>query len=183
MTDQILKLTDQVFRLVFIARNIAYYKSLYKYKDNFRQDYWILIFNNFLDIAVLEWCKVFGSRAEKTHWSHHIQNEDKFRQEILNHLNLSRKEWGKYWESMKSYRDSVVAHHESNPNFTNYPNLDYALVSCYFYYEIIIKELRLVKVYDYPDDLGEYFQISLDKAADFSNTAYISTINIKDEVY
>ena len=183
MTDQILKLADQVFRLVFVVRNIAYHRSLYKYKDEFEQNYWILIFNNFLDIAALEWCKVFGSKSNLTHWSKHIKNQDEFRSNMLIHLNLSQEEWEEYWKSIKDYRDCMVAHHIHNPEIENFPDFNIALLSCYFYYEIIIKELRLLKVYDYPDSLEEYYMLSLKQAENFSCTAYTSTLKIKDNVY
>lgn len=183
MTDRILKLTNQVFRLVYIARNIAYHRSLSEYKDDIVQNYWVYIFNNFLDISVLEWCKVFGSRAEETHWSNHINNVDKFRKDMLIHLGLSQAEWKEYWNQLKTYRDCGVAHYIYNPDITDYPKFDNALEVSYFYYDILIQELRSLNVYDYPDDLKIYFNSCLDQAKEFSHTAYNSTRNIKEVVY
>jgi len=183
MNDKIPRLVDQVFRLVYVVRNVAHHRSLQKYKDEFNQNYWIIIFNNFLDIAVLEWCKVFGSRNEATHWSNHVKDQDTFRQELLSRLKLSQEEWGEYWESIKEYRDNAVAHHGYIPNGTDYPDFSYALVACYYYYEILINELRSLKVYDYPDDLEKYFNNSLAQATEFSNLAYQSTIKIEEQVY
>lgn len=180
MTDRILKLADQVFRLMFVAKNSAYHRSLYKYKDDFEQDYWIFIFNNFFDIAALEWCKAFGSKSDATHWTRHIDDEKEFRKGLLSRLNLSQQEWGNYWASIKDYRDTVVAHHKHNPDITNYPDFSYALMSCYYYYEILIKELRLLKVYDYPDNLEEYFRGTLKQATELSKTAYHSTIDFME---
>ena len=183
MTDRILQLADQVFRLVFVVRNVAYHRSLHKYKDEFEQNYWISIYNNFLDIAVLEWSKVFGSKSNATHWSNHIDNEEEFRSGLLEHLNLSKTEWEDYWNNIKNYRDSVVAHHAHNPNITNYPEFNNALSSCYFYYQKLIIELRLLNVYDYPDDLEEYYKSCIKQATMFSVTAYDSTRDIKESVY
>jgi len=61
------QLVDQVYRLVFIVRNIAFHRSLLPLKDELDHNYWIFVFNNFLDMAVLDWCKVFGARSEETH--------------------------------------------------------------------------------------------------------------------
>ncbi|MGR3318990.1 MAG: hypothetical protein ACUZ8O_10995 [Candidatus Anammoxibacter sp.] len=180
-TDRILKLTDQAFRLVYIVRNIAYHRSLHEYKDDFVQNYWVYIYNNFLDISVLEWCKVFGSRAEATHWSNHVNDVDIFREELLTHLCLSQIEWEEYWNHLKTYRDCGVAHHIHNPDITNYPDFDNALKVSYFYYDIVIQELRSLNVYDYPDNLQSYFDSCLDQAKEFSHTAYNSTINIKKQ--
>lgn len=183
MTDNILNIANQIFRLVFVVRNVAYHRSLLKQKDNFEQNYWILIFNNFLEIAVLEWCKVFGSNTDTTHWTNHINDEAGFRSNLLKRLNLTQPEWDNYWQEMKNYRDKVVAHHEYDPKITNYPDFSHALESCYFYYEILIKELRLLKCYDYPDNLEEYFNRSLKQAEKISETAYDATRNIKEDEY
>ena len=185
MTDNILNIANQIFRLVFVVRNVAYHRSLLKQKDNFEQNYWILIFNNFLEIAVLEWCKVFGSNTDTTHWTKYIDVDDQagFRSNLWKRLNLTEQEWKDYRQKMKDYRDKVVAHDEYNPKITNYPDFSHALESCYFYYEILIKELRLLKCYDYPDNLEEYFNRSLKQAEKISETAYDATRNIKEDEY
>ncbi len=44
---------EHLFRLVYVVRNAACYKALSQYKDEFEQNWWILIYNNFFDIAIL----------------------------------------------------------------------------------------------------------------------------------
>lgn len=183
MTSEILRIADQVFRLVYVARNVAYHRSLQPFNNELNQNYWILIFNNFLDISVLEWCKVFGSKNQNTHWSRHVENKDEFRNGMLARLEMSQEEWQTYWSSVKDYRDKSVAHHQSNPNITHYLDLGPALTACFYYYEKLIAELHNLKVYDYPDDLESYFESSLSQASDFSKIAYEATKEIEEKVY
>ena len=141
-----------MFRLVYVVRNVACHRSLPEFKSRFCQNYWILIFNNFLDMVVLEWCKVFGSRSEPTHWSSHIKEQNTFREGLLKRLGLSKEEWETYWDSVKDYRDNLVLHHKRNPNVTHYPNLE------------------------------EYYQRCLAQMSEFSYVAYQSTMEIKETV-
>jgi hypothetical protein len=177
------KIVDQVFRLVYVARNVAHHRSLESFKDDFEQNYWILAFNNFLDIAVLEWCKAFGSKSEATHWSKHVKDPDVFRAGLFHRLTVSEDEWRTYWESIKNYRDEVVAHHESASKVTHYPDFGHALKACFYYYEILITELRVLHVSDYPDNLEDYFESSLAQAKNFSEIAYRATRALKENVY
>jgi hypothetical protein len=183
MSEDIRKVVDQVFRLVYVVRNVAYYRSLEPLKDDFNQNYWIHIFNNFFDIAVLEWCKVFGSRAEGTHWSNYVKDQEVFRKGLLGKIGMSEAAWQIYWESIKNYRDELLAHHQSSSKVSSYPELGHMLTACYYYYGILIKELRALKVYDYPDNLEEYFEKSFAQAESFSTVAYQATKELKEELY
>lgn len=183
MAAEIGKFVDQVFRLVYVVRNVAHHRSLESFKDDSDQNYWILVFNNFLDIAVLEWCKAFGSKSEATHWSKHAADPDSFRAGLFHKLGISEDEWGVYWEGIKNYRDEVVAHHESATKVTHYPDFGYALQACFYYYDILIKQLRLLGVSDYPDNLEDYYKRSLAQACHFSAVAYGATRSLKETVY
>lgn len=183
MTAEIGKVVDQVFRLVYVARNVAHHRSLEPFKNDFDQNYWILVFNNFLDIAVLEWCKAFGSRSEATHWSNHVTDQNAFRAGLLEKLEISECEWQAYWNSIKTYRDEVVAHHESASTVTHYPDFGYALQACFYYYDILIKQLRAFHISGYPDSLEDYFERSLAQARAFSDVAYQATRSLNEIVY
>lgn len=142
-----------------------------------------LVFNNFLDIAVLEWCKAFGSKTEVTHWSKHVADPDTFRAGLLQALGLSEEQWHAYWDSIKTYRDEVVAHHNSSSKVTHYPDFGVALQACFYYYSTLIKQLRMLKVFDYPESLEDYFEKSLAQARDFSGVAYHATRSLREAVY
>jgi hypothetical protein len=175
----------QIFRLAYVVRNVAFYRSLAPFQKSFAQNYWIYVFNNFLDMAVLEWCKVFGSRGEETHWSTLVEDPDAFRTAMLAEFHLTRDEWDKYWERMKNYRDAHIAHHTRDPRVTKYPHLDIALRACFFYYKHLLRELRNVKddpLYFYPPDLEAYYERLLVHAREVSEVAYAASRGIEDKV-
>lgn len=177
------QLNDHIFRLVSVIRNAASNRSLEDYKSQFKQSYWIIIFNNFLDMAVLEWCKVFGTHSEPTHWKKIVEDHESFRKGLLGRLAMDEGGWKAYWEELKNYRDSQVAHHFRNPDVTHYPTLDAALEACYYYYEWLIANWRGLGNNGYPDDLRDYYSRYLDQAKSFSHNAFITTKHIEEKVY
>ena len=62
------QLIDHVFRLIHLTRSVMMKRALTAVDANPHLNFWRLIQGNQLDIAVLEWCKVFGSENEATHW-------------------------------------------------------------------------------------------------------------------
>ena len=82
------KSSDHIFRLIYVIRNAANYRSLVKYKNDFNQNYWILTFNNFFDLAILEWCKIFGVDSEPTHWKTIVDDHEAFRTGLLNFMKI-----------------------------------------------------------------------------------------------
>jgi len=123
-----------------------------------RLNFWRLIYGNQLDIAVIEWCKVFGSDAEATHWKKIVpmDGHGRFRSNLLAYARLTPGAWARYWKEMKEYRDNLAAHHNSAVRIPNFPKLDVALDSSIFYYTYIIGELRQLGDGRFPDDLKEY---------------------------
>ena len=176
MTDRIVKLSAQISKNLFVIRNLACHKTLYKYKDDFKKSYWKLIFNNFLDIAIIEWCKMFDSKDDTTHWSNHIKNKKEVGDKLLKWANMSQQEWDKYREDIKCYGNSVDKYHKQN--IKSYPDFSCVVIACYVYYDALIKELRMLGVNDYPDELKEFYQSCLGEATEFTNAAYSATLEI-----
>ena len=173
------------FRLAFIARNIAFYRTLASLGENYTQNFWIYVSNNFLDMAVLEWCKVFGSRAEETHWSNIVEEHDAFRDNMLVELSLTREQWDSYWEEMKDYRARGVAHASLTNPPTRYPHLDNALHSSAFYYRYLVEELRKAEenpLYLLPGDLMRYYEPLLAHAKEVASVAYGASREIVDNI-
>lgn len=184
MTHDTDRVRTQLFRLAYIVRNIAFYRSLAIYCDSLNQNFWIYSFNNFFDMSVLEWCKVFGSRREPTHWTTVVSDEDMFRSDMLTELNLTDDEWESYWIEMKDYRDISVAHHTKNPDLTKYPCLDTALASTVFLYGHLVNQLSDAPepVYFLPKDLSRYYERALSLAKQISAAAYEASCGIEDKV-
>ena len=179
------ELTSHLFRLVHLARSTAMKRALTEVDRKPNLNFWRLIHGNQLDNTVLEWCKVFGSDSEATHWKKIVPaaNHDQFRDELFAAVGVTAEEWAAYWNDMKAYRDNLVAHHIELNRVANYPVLDLALNSSCFYYSYLIKELRSLGETRYPYDLRIYCEEFESQARDIAATAVASTAVIKERVY
>ena len=182
MAASIEQLKDHSSRLAVVIMNVASYRSLQDIPREFSQNYWILIYNNFFDLAVLGWCKIFGTHSEPTHWKNIVDDHETFRKGLLAHLGISEGAWEDYWQEVKNYRDSEVSHALRNPAVTRYPNLDNALEACYYYYNWLINKLRGLGNRQYPDDLKDYYNRYLAQAKKFSLEALTATEDITEQV-
>lgn len=179
------ELTNHLFRLVHIARSVGMKRALTDVNPNPDLNFWRLIHGNQLDIAVLEWCKVFGSDCEPTHWKNIVPavKHDQFRNGLFAAVTVTVEEWTAYWRDMKAYRDNLVAHHIESTGVANYPVLDLALKSSFFYYNYLIRELRSLGETKYVDDLKVYCEAFEGLAREVATTAVSSTAAIKERVY
>jgi len=134
---------------------------------------------------VLEWCKVFGSRAQGTHWSKVVGDHDAFRDSMLEYLELRGDQWCAYWEEMKNYRDRGVAHASLTNSPVKWPHLDNALKSSDFYYRYLVKkaqEVDEVALYLHPKNLMRYYEPLLAHAKEVAASAYGASCEIVDNV-
>jgi hypothetical protein len=181
MTTDIHKVVDHAYRLVYITRNVAHHRSLNSFRDDFNQTYWILISNNFLDVAILEWCKVFGSTSDATHWTSNVLDRAAFRTGLLEKLKVTKDEWIAYRERVKTYRDKVIAHYDNNSTVIDHPDFCLALKACFYYYDMLISQLKRGSIStSYPESLDDYYEESLAQAKVFSETAYKATKSLDD---
>jgi len=171
-----------------IVRAIHMKRVLHSIDENPALNFWRVIHGNLLDMAVLEWCKLFGSDHEDrqpSHWKNIVPEEDheKFRTELYNHLGIDRKAWLEYWKEIKTYRDKAVAHFDiKSRDITHYPVLDGVLEATYYYYEYLIVELR--EATDrYPDDIREYCSKFTDQTTEIAKCALSATSTIEEAVY
>lgn len=184
MTSDVDRIRSQLHRLAYIVRNVAYYRALADYSDSLDQNFWIYAFNNNFDMSVLEWCKVFGSRGEPTHWTTVVSDADIFRASLLTELKLTCDEWNSYWDEMKNYRDLSVAHHTTEPRLTKYPRLDVALASTFFLYGHLVDQLKDASdpIYFIPKKMSNYYQRLVPHAKDVARAAYEASRGIEDKV-
>lgn len=178
-------LVVHLLRLVHLVRSAQMKRAITAVDPEPNLNFWRLILGNQLDMAVLEWCKVFGSDGEATHWKKIVPatEHDLFRGNLLSSLGISPEQWGEYWNEMKDYRDNLVAHHfEFNLTTTNYPMLDIAIKSSFFYYKYLIKQLRSHGEHSYRDDLEAYSLEFYKQALEVATQAIIATNTIKERV-
>jgi hypothetical protein len=65
---------------------------------------------NFIDIAVLEWCKLFGDRKGKHFWANVVTDPSSFESALLIHLGVTIQELVVYVDEVRTYRDKFLAH-------------------------------------------------------------------------
>lgn len=84
---------------------------------------------------------------------------------------------------MKQYRDRQVAHYEELPPDAEYPVLDYALSSSYYYYKYLIGGLRALGEDRFPNDLEEYCTRFAQQAKKIAEQAIAATSDIQEQVW
>jgi hypothetical protein len=177
------EILTHIRRVGSVVRNAQLRRALSSVDPNPTLYVWRLIYGNLLDVAVLEWCRVFGTDTEPTHWKRVVADHGAFRSALLTALKIDEASWAAYWEKMKTYRDTLVAHHFDDSPVTHYPTLDLALESCYFYYSYLITELRRLGEPYFPDDLRDYSARFAAQAKEIAEIALASTAKIKERVY
>lgn len=119
-------------------RNLAFYKAGWRNGSLITQDQFLVNANsNFLDISVLEWCKLFGDRRGKHHWRKVVANQDAFLEALLIKLKITEQEFDAYIEEMRIYRDKFIAHLDTE-KIMHPPKMRVARKSVSFLYDHLL---------------------------------------------
>jgi hypothetical protein len=92
------------------------------------EQFWKRANGNFLDIGLLEWCKLFADPRGDHYWRGIVSDPDRFETMLLSQLGLSQQAFLDYITQVKSYRDKFVAHLDSEL-IAHFPKLDIAINS------------------------------------------------------
>ncbi|HFN1201482.1 TPA: hypothetical protein ACHBXG_004834 [Klebsiella pneumoniae] len=68
------------------------------------------ICNALISDAAINWCKVFGSNNESTHWKYSIDDHEDFRSILFDEIGLTNAEFTAYWKKMIDFRSNIIAH-------------------------------------------------------------------------
>lgn len=130
--------------VVFFVQHLAYHRALKDVWDAITHHYefWAATGTAHLKIAVEEWCKVFGSYGEPTHWKHTLlgdiekQASEDLRQRIYIKTGKDESHWNCYQRKMVAFRNKVVAHYDLHAPFKgDTPSFQPALLAAYAYHE------------------------------------------------
>ncbi len=139
-------------------RNLAYYRAgWHGDKLILRGQFWINVNGNFLDICVLEWCKLFGDQRGKHYWEKIISEPQSFYTGMLKELNIKESELEALRNEMRRYRDKFVAHLDSDKTMYIPSNLTLAQKSVEYLYDYIKAN----------EDEGDFFNDALTNATAF----------------
>jgi hypothetical protein len=180
------QLTGALQVVVNLTRCVALKRALAAADPDPALNFWRVLHGNLLDMAVLEWCKLFGSDDEEhqqVHWKNVFADEGGFRTGLFAHIDMEQEAWCAYWQQMKAYRDQHVAHLDFNRrDVTHYPDLGTALWSAVYYYSRLIQELHALGDTRFPDDLSGYYDAFQMQAAAIAQTATASTRDFAERV-
>ncbi len=141
---------DRLRRVVLLCcsfiQNLAFYRAAMAnqtapIRSDFHTEATFLrrAINNFIDIAVLDWCKLFGShKGEKHHWRRVVSDPASFELALLSELGISADALARLVERMLSYRDKFVAHLD-NHLVMDVPELEEAHKALSFYHRHIVE--------------------------------------------
>ena len=146
------------------ARNFAYY-SFFRSSSIFGvEGFWLTVHGNFLDVCVLEWCKLFGNRNGKFHWKNATLDPNAFRRELLNTHGIDDAALDKLWNEMKNYRDDFVAHLDEQET-TAIPNLNGPYLLTTFYFEKLQSDFTALQTHSsLPQQIYQYYDLCLKQA-------------------
>jgi hypothetical protein len=152
---------DRLRRVVLLcahfSRNLAYYRAGHDRLTRASPSFWITIDGNFLDMAVMEWCKLFGDRNGKHFWAKVVTDPSRFETELLSHLGISHLELEGYVNKMRNYRNKFLAHLDDRL-VMEIPFLDRARGAVNFYHHYIVQhEATDPDLVGMPTDLADYY--------------------------
>lgn len=170
-----------------VVRNIHLKRALASVDKNPSLNFWRLINSDVFNVAVLDWCKLFGSDDEEhqpVHWKNVVSDVTVFRSDLLNYLCIDECLWKTNWNRMKRYRDTQVAHLDfKQPRVDYYPDLELALQSTYFYYDHVLPLWRALGNNCFPADIRDYCTRFADQSKTIALTALSSTGHFEELVY
>ena len=91
---------------------------------------------NFLDIAVLEWCKLFAEKNGKHHWSCTFKDKTEWKKKLFASMDMSQSKFKEELKLVSDYRNKFVAHSD-DPVAMNYPYTNFMLKSASYLHDYL----------------------------------------------
>ena len=129
-----------------------------------RTDLWATLNSNFLDIAVIEWCKLFAETKAYYTWRRVVVDPDPFIPQLFSDYGATKDEWDTYVGSMRTYRDKFLAHLDRR-NEMDIPVMDLAQFSIFYIFDTMRAEQSSGVFRGLPQDLRTYSAGCMDEAA------------------
>jgi hypothetical protein len=150
------KLTRDERRLRVVSLCCSFMRNLAFHRAGLRHDvqrrlfnsshpraaFWREVHVNFLDICVLDWCKLFADPKGKHHWQRVIDNHDRFEADLYATLSVSVDDFGEMIEKARRYRNKFVAHLDDE-RMMHPPILDVPKKSVAFLHERLLQRVNL----------------------------------------
>lgn len=126
-----------------IIRNVAYYRAVQRPFKGAGNNFWKTVRLNFINAAVLDWCKIFAEEGGKHHWREIVSGEHhvSFFQDMMTSLGVTEEKFLEYVQSTKEYRNKFVAHlddtnlMQEDAHFKAFPDLELLIESTKFLFK------------------------------------------------
>lgn len=140
-------------------RNLAFYHSWHKAGTPFKKEqFWVNANGNFIDIAVLEWCKLFADKKGKHYFSKVVDEYKRFEADLLVKLGLDNDGFEAYINEFRTYRDKFIAHLDDR-NTMDIPNMKIAKrCAKYLYQWLLAQEDKTDTFIDAPKSSEKLYQ-------------------------
>jgi hypothetical protein len=110
-----------------VLRNYAYYRATRRLIAVVPSDYARTVNGNFLEMVVLDWCKLFADIAGEHHWRRSFSQKKSVRAALARAARQTKEDFNIYTQSILFDRNKFVAHLDSPPDASpltrNIPNL------------------------------------------------------------
>jgi hypothetical protein len=151
-----------VLLCILFLRNLAYYRTGQGQQGRHLLDpseptvnFWRQANSNFIDICVLDWCKLFADRRAVHHWRKIVSDPAKFEGDLLAHLKLTLDAFQQLIDRVRCYRDKFVAHLDEH-NRMDIPTLDLLAEAIQFYHaHVVTNEVQPGDLTEIPTDTAE----------------------------
>lgn len=154
---EIQRLRKTALLCLHCIRNLAYYRERREELLNPRENqFWRTVDSNFLDICVLEWCKLFADTRGKHHWAKVITDKDRFLNTLLAELGCDEVQFKNFIDAIKTYRDKYVAHLD-HENTMNIPYLDKVEKSVIHLYNSLLDHEEVESCFSDAPNIAGYF--------------------------
>ena len=149
---------DVVVGKVHRLRNFAFYRAGWRDRHLVRDGpFWTAAVNNFLDIGVLEWCKLFGDQKDPHFWGKIVADQNGFEAGLYSELKVTDSEFVRFRDGMRAYRNRFVAHLDSELTM-RIPQLDLAVHSTSYYHSAIVAEAGAEVLTGMPLDANDFYR-------------------------
>ena len=107
-----------------------------------KKDIWLSLMDMCYADAVMSWNSIFGTNSQQAHWKKFVDSlpvPDKsklkpFSSDLIQEdLKVSSEDWSKYHREMVDARNNWIAHFNLDVAMKPFPNVSWALRSCYVY--------------------------------------------------
>ena len=151
------RLRRAVLLCAHFTRNRAFYLAGWNGDQPRRQSaFWNTVNGNFMDIAVMEWCKLFADERGKHYWTRLVSDPGAFWPALLGAIGATQEEFEATREEMLKYRDKFVGHPDEE-EVMHIPRLDLAWAATqYLHAHIVANEAEPDIFHGLPMDLNVF---------------------------